>query len=111
MVYVAFRFRNPYEDEPLLDLSDKYLSVEDASIERVLQRSAARNCKPTRGAVLLTCVNPSALCPVWLFAVSLVTSPSYVYTEALRTDSNGLAAAQGLLNATFVLRIPHQDIR
>lgn len=109
VVYAVYSYHNPYQDEPLLDLTDKYLSVEDASIERVLQRSAARNCKPPSSCSASNMCSPCV--PPRPTAVSLVTSPSYVYTEALPTDSNGLAATQGLFNATFILRIPHQDIR
>ena len=39
----TFSYRRPY-DELLLDVSDKYLSVEDASVSNILKKDAARNC-------------------------------------------------------------------
>ena len=42
--------------------------------------------------------------------VTMVAKPTYVYTEAAETDATGLPSSNGLLNTTFILRIPKQDI-
>ena len=91
----------------------RYLTVDDASFQTVLQKSAARNCKLCAhrpGTVpALPCsitaypfVNP--LCAVVLHcSVSLVARPTYTYTE--------VATGGGLLNTTLILRVPRADVR
>ena len=45
------------------------------------------------------------------YIVTVVATPSYVYTEAVQSNEQGLSTDIGMLNTTFVLRIPRQNIR
>jgi transmembrane protein 231 len=79
-------FQNPYEDEPLLDLTNKYFQASDADFNTVMKKSIARN-------------------------FSFVTQVNYCAVEAAVVGSDGLQYAVDNLNTTLIFRIPKQTIR